>query len=398
MISTIHKPVKDPTLPAIIFVPGYKGSILAQPESGRRVWVDAYEATLGRKSLELPYPGSIDTLPLDLVEAGILRGVDYLPGLFGLDVYGTPLRTLERNFAGTANVIPLSYDWRRDLMVGVKALAAKVAQLRSAGADSISIVAHSMGGLITTYYLRYGTQPIEAAVENWEGARIVRNVVLAGVPFKGSILSFRDLQFGTLTGINTTLLSAKALHSFGSIYQLLPAPGVAPLLSSKLEQLPDWIYDWQAWHKYGWGPLSYAQSKSTNQTHKAYIQGRIHSANRLFELLHRPANPNATFQAQADFTLLNLRGLKRDTLAHCIFEPQTGQLACDPKMLRAKFPTISPKHLMQDGDGTVTTDSSELPQAYLQLTDKVDTIYSEADHTRLLHDWQTMAKVINFLN
>jgi hypothetical protein len=80
-----------------------------------------------------------------------------------------------------------------------------------------------MGGLIVSYYLRYGDQDLELTVETWEGTTHIEKVVMAGVPFLDSMWSFRNMQYGRMIGLNSSLLNQQAMASFPASYYTLPA-------------------------------------------------------------------------------------------------------------------------------------------------------------------------------
>ena len=114
-----------------------------------------------------------------------------------------------------------------------------------------------MGGLITSYYLRYGSQAPEEAVETWEGASHIDKVVLATVPFKGSMTAFHNMKHGARFGLNTTLIKAQAFATFPSVYEMMPT--YAPvLLDGRLNPLPYTLYESKLWERYGWGFLNTA--------------------------------------------------------------------------------------------------------------------------------------------
>ena len=63
----------------------------------------------------------------------------------------------------------LLYDWRKDNIVAVRKLHALIEQIRVDYGDPnlrVDIIAHSNGGLIANYYLRYGPRDVldDAAV------------------------------------------------------------------------------------------------------------------------------------------------------------------------------------------------------------------------------------------
>ena len=188
---------------ATVFVPGYKGSFLAE-ENGDRAWLTPSAALSGGdRSLALPFPG--DRLgphfgPLH--PDGPLTRLSVLG--IGEDVY---LHFLEFFARGVPSPVVFSYDWRQDLRDSGRALCSAIAQLP---ARRVTVVAHSMGGLVALACLQ-------------QGAPMVRKVIFAGTPFAGSPKIFPDLVRGDHAGRNHALLSSEALFTFASSFQLLPA-------------------------------------------------------------------------------------------------------------------------------------------------------------------------------
>lgn len=187
---------------ATVFVPGYKGSFLAG-ENGDRAWLTPASALSGGdRSLALPFPG--DRLGPHfgaLHPDGPLTRLSVLG--IGEDVY---LHFLEFFARSVPSPVAFSYDWRQDVRDSGRALCAALARLP---ARRVTLVAHSMGGLVALACLQ-------------QGAPTVRKVIFAGTPFAGSPKIFPDLVRGDHVGRNHALLSAEALFTFASAFQLLP--------------------------------------------------------------------------------------------------------------------------------------------------------------------------------
>ena len=187
---------------ATVFVPGYKGSFLAG-ENGDRAWLTPSSALSGGdRSLALPFAG--DRLGPHfgaLHPDGPLTRLSVLG--IGEDVY---LHFLEFFAHGVPSPLAFSYDWRQDVRDSGRALCAAIARLP---ARRVTIVAHSMGGMVALACLQ-------------QGAPTVRRVVFAGTPFAGSPKIFPDLVRGDHAGRNHALLSAEALFTFAAAFQLLP--------------------------------------------------------------------------------------------------------------------------------------------------------------------------------
>jgi pimeloyl-ACP methyl ester carboxylesterase len=203
---------KVPELPkatadrATVLVPGYKGSFLAD-EHGERVWITPGAALgSGETTLALDFPGVHDSK-----SAGPLHPDGPITRLsiagIGETVYLPFLQYASRELQG---VTPFSYDWRDDVRESAKKLCAAIEALP---VNHVDIVAHSMGGLVTLHCLAMG-------------APKVRRVVFAGVPFAGAAAVLKDLARGDSVGLNHALLSAGALFTFASAWQLAP-PGTA---------------------------------------------------------------------------------------------------------------------------------------------------------------------------
>jgi pimeloyl-ACP methyl ester carboxylesterase len=113
------------------------------------------------------------------------------------------------------NLVRFPYDWRRDVRASARRLGRvvdrKLAIWRETGGTDDSrviLVAHSMGGLVSQYYLE--------ALEGWPHCRAL---ITFGTPFRGSVKAVDFLTRGMkLLGVD---LSA-TLRSFPSVYQLLP--------------------------------------------------------------------------------------------------------------------------------------------------------------------------------
>ncbi|MEL7237732.1 MAG: hypothetical protein AAGK78_02630 [Planctomycetota bacterium] len=163
------------------------------------------------------------------------------------------------------------YDWRRSnvetarelyryLLKQRKYIADEMAKLHGDAAPredevKFDIVAHSMGGLVTRYMLRYGDQPLPEDGSmpelTWAGAGLVERVIIVGTPNAGSIESLVQLQEGKkFAPILLPRAPASVLGSMPSIYQLLPRPRHAPVTENGVALD---LYDPQVWIDRNWG-------------------------------------------------------------------------------------------------------------------------------------------------
>lgn len=120
--------------------------------------------------------------------------------------------------SATKKLVLFPYDWRQDLFKTVDALAARLDAIGAEKATKISIVAHSMGGLISRLLLESGTYKSK----KWF-SKIDQFVALA-VPHLGAPLALArvlglDLTLG-VSGADFVKFSASMAYPSG--YQLLP--------------------------------------------------------------------------------------------------------------------------------------------------------------------------------
>ncbi len=79
-----------------------------------------------------------------------------------------------------------------------------------------------MGGIIISYYLRYGNSPLNSAIEDWKGSFNFKNIILCATPFKGTLIALDELLNGAKLGLNSTLFSKDSVQTFPVAYQLIP--------------------------------------------------------------------------------------------------------------------------------------------------------------------------------
>jgi pimeloyl-ACP methyl ester carboxylesterase len=351
---------------AVILVPGYYGSRLVRADDGQVIWISAVQALFGDVPLTLPVPGLRGDETVPLRADGLLDKVSVVPLVYSIDGYGSLQSALHTYGEGHAAVVPLSYDWRDDLMVHVRKLDAVIANLRAAGTTDIQLVAHSMGGLVAAYYLRYGPQDPDTAVETWEGAERLASVVLMGVPFKGTMTAFRNSQYGVKIGLNRTLLQSTAVASFPATYYLLPSADTDVLLAPDLQAMMGAVRNRMNWETYRWGLLNPALSEDGVERRRTYTSEWLDRSTRFVSLLLRPV----TAPRKPAIPMLVMTGRGRATLATGVWD-RIGRFGTTSLIFDADRPTDALPHadraaLFKDGDGTVTTESAALPQAYAE--------------------------------
>jgi pimeloyl-ACP methyl ester carboxylesterase len=368
----------------VIFIPGLYGSALRERDGGALRWPSMQEIMLRRRPLSVCPGGDAAATDCEALVAGPVVGkVAVLPWLYEVDVYADTLAGIESALGESARVRTFSYDWRLELSSQAGALDRMVEEERSKG-NRVSLVAHSMGGLVASYYLRYGTQPMAQAREDWSGANKLDKVVLAGVPYGGSVMSFVDLEVGRTVALNAQILGASAYQSFPSTYQLLPDAD-DKILGADFKPLSAPLLDAATWRSQRWGAFKDGNS--------ARGEDSLAQARRLKQLLREPGmlSPPASLQ------VLLIQGQGRKTLERVVLHgPGADGVVHDRKTWDAAFgKQASSRVLYGDGDAVVPLEASALPPGLATLDAQV--LHTNKSHRQLLLDPAVVAQLAHFL-
>ena len=385
----------------VIFIPGFYGTRLVHATDGKTVWISAGQALFGAKTAART--GFAVPEAQELVPSTVLDRIPVIPGIdaAAVDVYGDFIDALRARLGSHTQVHLFSYDWRDSYFEAVKKLAALVHSLRNQDGRAISLIAHSMGGLITSYYLRYGAQEPEAAVETWQGAKHVDKVVMATVPFKGSMTSFRNMKHGAKFGLNTSLIKAHAFASFRAGYEMLPIY-TPVLLDHELQPLSHTLFEPTLWQKHSWGFLNDDAGISQEASNKRvdFVQDALKRGKVLADRLHAPVHKKPQPQPRMLYTFAT----SHKTIVRAVLLDDTTEsvdaLNClifrkDPFV--QQFPDQSHGLLFADGDQTVSTESAQLPAAFRHAFENLAEHTSQAAHSQIYNDKAVREKVFTFL-
>lgn len=211
----------------VIFLPGITGSVLRK--DGKVVWgysPDFFWNSIVNDGLALleisDADNGDDELGDGIVASDLISNVTIVPGLIKLDGYSIISNFLQSDLGLVIgrNYFEFPYDWRRDNRVSAGKLARfcheKLASWREDFGNSeakVILIAHSMGGLVSRYY-----------VECLEGWKTTRRLITLGTPHRGSLDAINGICNGLTKSVGPVVLAdaSQAFRSFQSLYQLLP--------------------------------------------------------------------------------------------------------------------------------------------------------------------------------
>jgi pimeloyl-ACP methyl ester carboxylesterase len=251
--------VDDPAQPPVIVIHGLMGSTLKDARTGKQFWPGSISSLAFSNYARL---GDAELVPGELVTD--LVGVDYYGqllhilesvGRFKRGVPGTPVRADDRR-----RYYVFLYDWRRDNVEAARGLHDLVEQVRADYGDPalrVDVIAHSNGGLVANYYLRYGARDVleEATpVPTWDGASRVRRVLMLGTPNLGSATSLYRLHNGVRVGLRS--VPVEVLATFATPFQALPHPESQMVVDKSGQPVALDVYDPESWRKRNWSVYS----------------------------------------------------------------------------------------------------------------------------------------------
>lgn len=194
----------------IILLPGLMGSVLADRRSGV-IWVNPFAFLKGRMNdLDLKPDGETDAV----------SGVEIFPPNPLWIAYAKIVMRLEHDF----EVYSFPYDWRRSTVSTAKRLMAFIDEkLAASPHDKVTLVGHSLGGIVTVDYL------VSEATKAHAEKNVARGITL-GSPIKGAIDALTVLagqpndKMEAAKKLNKNNKPDQMVRSLPSMYQILPAP------------------------------------------------------------------------------------------------------------------------------------------------------------------------------
>jgi pimeloyl-ACP methyl ester carboxylesterase len=364
--------------PPIILIHGLMGSTLVDSKTGKQFW-----------------PGSLGTLAFSNysnlarmtgeTEGGphLVPG-DLFTGVGGVDFYSALIDTLE-HVARYKRGVPgqpvgndrrryyvLLYDWRKDNIEAVKQLHALIDQIRVDYHDPklrVDIIAHSNGGLIANYYLRYGPNDVldQREFYPWnEGPARIRRMVLLGTPLLGAMTSVERLMQGFRVALRT--VPVEVLATFATPFETLPHPLVSAVLDPSGHAVDIDLYDSRVWRDNHWSVFSPVVEARVRDSAKTPAEGEqaVAALQAAFTQNLERANKfqwslTSPFHSE-DVSIAVFGGDCALTEGHAVLEQTDSgpQLAFRPGDVRKKVPGVDYEDLMLEPGDTLVTRASEV--------------------------------------
>lgn len=362
--------------PPVILVPGLLGSRLRERSTGREIWPGSpIQALLGnRQGLAL----NIDPATLEPIDDDV-EAYALFDRLLGADFYARLRDTLEQAGGyrlaqpGVAITQPgrryyvFPYDWRQDNVRSAQKLDALIEQIRRDHRDpalKVDVVAHSMGGLILRYYLRYGARDVLGDNElriDYAGVAKVRAAILLGTPNLGSVNALHGFITGTEVGYRA--VPPEVAATLPSTYQLFPHPLHDWLVTADGRALARDLYEPQIWRAFQWSVFDpavrrrvrerYASREAAEQAlalMERYFEHRLQRARRFVWSITRQLDESPerliVFGGNCEPTPARLLVEEIDGESMVRLRPQDVVSASDPGRVE--------RAMVEPGDGVVT--------------------------------------------
>ena len=251
--------------PPVILIHGAFGSRLNDRDTNEEYWPGSLWRILFSDYVDIALPINAESL---MPTTSNLVATDVTDKVVGKDYYGAIIRTLEQ-VGGYARGMPgekqesnnrqyylFVYDWREDNVQTVRKLDILIEQIRkdyNTPDLKVDIVAHSMGGLITRYYLRYGPEDVlddNNFLVNGHGFQRINKVILLGTPNLGSVSALVEVLQGLKIGLNR--IPSHIMLTWPSTYQLFPHPIRTSMITLDGKTLDRDFFDSEIWRRFEW--------------------------------------------------------------------------------------------------------------------------------------------------
>ena len=278
----------------VIIVHGFLGAKLIHPKTRKNIWgdfklSDNTTAFPPEKSRMLAVPMT-PGLPLQKLKgSAVVRGLmeEAKARVFGMNISLSSYSSLVKILTGRGgycvenkplpkgksikNLFLFGYDWRRDLPYNASLLAKFIAKKKAYmqrqyekkfGIKNydvqFDVIAHSMGGLLSRYYLRYGGEdmPTDGSIAKptWAGSKNIDKLLIVGTPNGGYLDTVLEMTRGLKVDSNAPMIAPAILGTWATYYQMMPPTSTRSVIykGDPSKKGVD-IFDPKVWIKLKWG-------------------------------------------------------------------------------------------------------------------------------------------------
>ena len=358
----------------VILIHGAFGSRLSNSETNDELWPGNLWRILFNNYEDIAYEIDAETLmpaKSNLVATGVTDQV------VGKDYYGAIIRTLEQvggYTRGEPGTTPASqtrqyyvfiYDWREDNVQTAHKLDDLIEKIRKDYGSpdlTVDIIAHSMGGLITRYYLRYGREDVLNDNDfpvNGHGFQRVNNVILLGTPNLGSVSAVLEVLHGLKVGLNR--IPSQVMLTWPSTYQLFPHTINNSMITLDGRILDRDFFDSNVWQRFEWS-IFYPETRQQiiDEKGEDYYKLLVQYFNKQIERGRRFVWSLSVPTPKSDFQYIVFGGDCELTPARLLVEEVDGEsmVRLYPDEIQNPIAGIDYEVLMlEPGDGRVTKPS-----------------------------------------
>lgn len=355
----------------VLLVPGVLGTTLedaARP--GLRVWGSARGLLLPR-DVALPPEGMDALQPREVLWSFVV-----FPGIYSVPVYedlAASLETLGYQRASLEEptcrrgLYGVAYDWRRDIVIGARALEEAVDRLQTRlGVQRVHLLGHSWGCNVIRYFLRYGGADVlsDAPEKPRPGESLAATFFALGPLYGGTLRALHEANHGFPVGPLGLGVAPHQAAMAPCLYQLLPYD-VDRAVDQEGRTVPLDLSDVATWTAYSWGPFNprglYPLCRGTLRSAprldpaefwsrlERFLRACLERGKGLWELLQVPHPIDARVRT-VTYAVRNTRTLTRLVLARKGDSVRT--VATDEGVAR-RWPRLLPA-VTAPGDGYVT--------------------------------------------
>ncbi len=353
----------------LIIIHGTMGSKLRDRETQEEFWIGNLKKLAFSNYRDLALEIDTETLTNKPDE---LEPYEILDSVSGMKIYEDLINILTKyggyqlNLTASTkqpgrNLYIFTYDWRQDNVASAQQLASFISQVRANNENKqVDIVAHSMGGLISRYYFRYGGQDVlekKTFIPNSQDHN-VRHAIFLGTPNLGSVLSVNRFVNGFQFNVRT--IPIEVLITLPSVYQLLPFDQDPWLYNTLGEAVDLNLYDIATWQMYQWGVYNLEVQQQINKYHPGELDTYISFFNKQLQRAEKFWQALSVSQKEPFQKFVVLGGDCQSTTDNLILEYVNSQvmLHAKPNQIVNPSPEIDYRLLMMSpGDGHVTKSS-----------------------------------------